>query len=286
MDIEYQFKHTPRPDPAEFRNHTHNAFELLYFLDGAGFYMVEGTPYEIRPQTLMIMRPGEMHYAAIRSDHAYRRVCVNFTEALLEDLDPTGLLLHPFYDRELGENNQYEERMVDIRFIESCLFKMDKADPMTDYGYLLMRSNLYAALCEVYKGHQCVEELELSNCASGDLMYEVIRYINQNLNADLSLPMLEKRFFISRQYLNQRFKKATGTTVWDYILTKRLIKANQLMDEGEPATAAAFASGFSDYSSFYRAYKAKFQVSPRQRGSRPSNLSSAEVVCQPPVFHK
>ena len=199
-------------------------------------------------------------------------------EALLEDLDPRGLLLHPFHDRELGENNQYEERAIDIRFIEACLLKMDKADPLTDYGYLLMRSNLYAALCEVYKGFQCVERLDLSNCASGDLMYEVIRYINQNLSADLSLPMLEKRFFISRQYLNQRFKKATGTTVWDYILTKRLILANQLMDEGEPATSAAFASGFCDYSSFYRAYKAKFQVSPRQRGKRPAGLSRTDAA--------
>ena len=277
MDIEYQFKYTPHPDPAEVRNHTHNACELLYFLDGSGQYLVEGTPYEIRPQTLMIMRPGEMHYALLRADHPYRRVCVNFTESVLESLDPTGLLLRPFHKRELGQNNQYEERTADIRFIEQCLLKMDEADLSTDYGYLLVRSNLYAALCEVYKGYQCLEQLELSNCASGDLMYEVIRYINQNLCADLSLPVLEKRFFISKQYLNQRFKQATGTTVWDYILTKRLILANQLMDEGKPATAAAFASGFSDYSSFYRAYKAKFHISPRQRGQGPMGITDTNA---------
>ena len=268
MDIEYQLKYTPRPDPAEFRIHTHNACELLYFLDGAGHYLVEGTQYEIRPHTLMIMRPGEMHCAEIRPDHPYRRIFVNFPESLIQDIDPRGLLLRPFHERELGERNQYEERMVDIRFIESCLLKMDRADLMTDYGYLVLRSNLYAALCEGYQGFQCAEQLDLANCASGDLMYEVIRYINQNLSSDLSLPLLEKRFFISRQYLNQRFKKATGTTVWDYILTKRLIMANQLMDEGLPATAAALASGFGEYSTFYRCYKAKYHVSPRQRSAQ------------------
>ena len=61
-------------------------------------------------------------------------------------------------------------------------------------------------------------------------------------------------FFISKSQLCRLFKKATGSTLWQYITIKRLTKARLMLREGEKPTKVCFACGFNDYSTFYRAY--------------------------------
>lgn len=71
-------------------------------------------------------------------------------------------------------------------------------------------------------------------------------------------------FFISKYYMNRAFKKATGTTVMDYLIYKRVIMARQLILNGHTASDAAAQSGFGDYSTFYRAYKKLMHHAPSE----------------------
>lgn len=75
--------------------------------------------------------------------------------------------------------------------------------------------------------------------------------------------MISEKFYISKSQLNRKFKRITGSTVWEYILTKRLIFAKELLQNGEHPTTVYLKSGFKDYCSFFRAYKIKFGVSPK-----------------------
>jgi len=80
--------------------------------------------------------------------------------------------------------------------------------------------------------------------------------------------LLSERFFISKNHLNRVFKNATGVTVWEYIKLKRLIMARNSIFSGTPAIIACQSSGFNDYSAFYRAYKERFGVSPKNIQSK------------------
>ena len=84
---------------------------------------------------------------------------------------------------------------------------------------------------------------------------EIIRYINQNLSAPLSLEGLAQTFYMSKNHLTAVFKRATGTTVARYILYKRMAIVRKELSIGVPAAEAASRAGFGDYSSFFRAYK-------------------------------
>ena len=75
--------------------------------------------------------------------------------------------------------------------------------------------------------------------------------------------MLAEKFYISKYYLCRAFHKATGLTVHDYIRLKRLNLARELKAEGKSISEAAMMAGFTDYSSFYRAYLKEYGVSPR-----------------------
>ena len=60
------------------------------------------------------------------------------------------------------------------------------------------------------------------------------------------------------------FKAETGSTVHAYVRQKRLLYAARLIREGTSANQAAEAAGFSDYSTFHRAFRSSFGVSPGQ----------------------
>ena len=75
---------------------------------------------------------------------------------------------------------------------------------------------------------------------------------------------LARRFFISRYYLMHRFKEVTGYTVHQYITQKRVLRAGELIRSGAPVMKAAEEAGFREYSSFLRAFRSTFHMSPRE----------------------
>ena len=61
-----------------------------------------------------------------------------------------------------------------------------------------------------------------------------------------------------------RFKDVTGYTVHQYISQKRLLRAGELIRQGVPVMKAAEQAGFSDYSTFLRAFQKTFHMSPKE----------------------
>jgi len=92
----------------------------------------------------------------------------------------------------------------------------------------------------------------------------VVNFINSNLTLDLTLDYLADRFFISKFYLSRVFKKHMNVTPHNYISQRRLFLAKQLLYKGLPPTEVYRRCGYSDYSSFFRAFREKYGFSPKQ----------------------
>ena len=93
---------------------------------------------------------------------------------------------------------------------------------------------------------------------------EILRYIAANLDADLTVSALAGRFYLSRYYLMHRFKAVTGYTIHQYISQKRLLRAGELIRSGMPVMKAAEQVGFSEYSTFLRAFRNTFHMNPKE----------------------
>ena len=97
-------------------------------------------------------------------------------------------------------------------------------------------------------------------------MSELIRYINQNAAQPLTLDQLSEVFGISKFALLHEFKAHTGVSVYQYILTRRVLLAQEMIRQGAKPRQACEESGFADYAGFYRAFKARTGMSPNQYG--------------------
>lgn len=91
---------------------------------------------------------------------------------------------------------------------------------------------------------------------------EIIHYINENLAEDLTIEALSDNFFLSKYHMMRKFKEETGYTIHSYIVSKRLLLARTLISQGTPVVKAAHMSGFTDYTTFSRAYKKQFGAPP------------------------
>ncbi len=80
----------------------------------------------------------------------------------------------------------------------------------------------------------------------------------------LSLDDLSNTFFASKYVLLREFKKYTGISIHQYLLIRRILNAQELIRSGVKPKEACIQCGFSDYSSFYRAFKARCGSSPEQ----------------------
>ena len=88
-------------------------------------------------------------------------------------------------------------------------------------------------------------------------------HINTHLADPLTVTDLAQRFYLSASWLMHRFKEVTGCSVHQYVLQKRLIHAATLIREGVPVMKAARRSGFSDYSTFLRAFRSAYGTALR-----------------------
>ena len=85
-------------------------------------------------------------------------------------------------------------------------------------------------------------------------MDDILTFINQNIDSQLSIDDLSAHFYLSSSYLCRIFKSATGFSVMEYIIYSRVLKARQLLKEGVSVQQAGEMSGFSDNSHFIRTF--------------------------------
>lgn len=271
MGALYQYRNGPLylhysldeiPNPGHFYMHVHHVYEILYIIRGKGSFYVEGKEYRISDGCYIFTRPGETHKMNIDTSVPYERIGVHFPAELLEQFDPDKRLLNVFCDRSLGTHNFFAAYDLPSG-LGTELMKL--AEPQCDdyRAKLSMSIRIGAFLLEV-SGHFERNRASLGAQASGDVIANVIEYINENLFSDFNLDSLSKMFYISKSYLERRFKQVTGSTVWDYVLIKRLFVARESILSGDPPTKVYLSCGFKDYSSFFRQYKNRFGVSPNE----------------------
>ena len=242
------------PDGNVFNFHVHDKCEIYYFISGNAEYLVEGSVYPLSKGSLLIMRPGESHCIRILGSEKYERFALNFPLNLFYTLDPKKSLTKIFTERKLGNDN---------------MFIIHGLRDIFDEMFNEMLDN-YERRLKILLGMLKILELLNSDAALRfktdhiNYSYEakILRYVNEHLLDNISVDMLSEHFSLSRSQFGRIFKKASGTSPWDYILAKRLLAAKNMISEGLTAKEAAINCGFEDYSVFYRAFVKKFGHSP------------------------
>ena len=213
--------------------HHHDFYEIYLFLNGSVEYSIESRIYRLLPGDILLIGPMELHQPRIAKDHG------------------------PY------------ERMVlwlDKRYLEQL------STPQTAYGSdVVARSCLLQLLAGLNRFALAAPARHEVEDKAGPVVAEVLHYINEHYPDELSLDLLSAKFFISKYHLSHEFHRLVGTSVYRYIIQKRLVIAKQMLANGVAPTDVYGHCGFGDYANFYRAFKAEYHISPKQFLGRAGN---------------
>src|SRR5690606_27404230 len=93
----------------------------------------------------------------------------------------------------------------------------------------------------------------------------VFEYIDENLNSDLSLETVAALAFFSPFHFHRIFKFITDETLNKYVTRRRIEKsALDLLHKNITATEISHNLGYSDISSFSKAFKKYYGLSPTE----------------------
>ena len=97
------------------------------------------------------------------------------------------------------------------------------------------------------------------------IIEQVMRYIDDHYAESITLESVASDVNMSPSYLSFLFKKLNGFTLWDYILSKRVNYARQMLTATEDLILnISLESGFNSLTNFNRVFKRITGLSPKE----------------------
>ena len=142
---------------------------------------------------------------------------------------------------------------LDSTYLQSCVNELPR--------YSKEQLQSYAALLPLMAEH--IEKHGLLSDSEQTVGQLVCRYVEKNLSHKITLADLAWQLHCSTVTLTEHFKREYGITIMQYVLQKRMEKADRMLREEETTvTQTADRCGFSDVEYFSRTFKQYYGVSP------------------------
>ncbi len=234
--------------------HIHNAYELIYFLDGDATHVIENRKYKLKRGDLIIIRPFRYHFIKIDAPARYERYNFLFDG---ERHGVEGIELIP----EEAEVINLQGNAVAEDIFRRCDLYRQSCDPST------LERLLPHLLSELfYNIHLFPQHFPEQGDSLSPLVSKALQYINDRLCTITDIKEIAEHLFVSESYLFRVFKRELHQTPKKYIMQKRLLLAQKMLFSGERPVTVSEKCGFSDYTTFYRNYVEAFGHAPSARG--------------------
>ena len=261
LEQDFRLFHIKDQTKRDFSYHYHDFHKVIIFLSGKAAYHIEGKSYYLKPWDILLVNRHAIHKPEIDFSVPYER----FVLWIRDDINSTELLrcFQKAIDRSynlIRLDSGTQEKLKQL------LYELEAALKDEKFGSELLENALFIQFM-VYVNRIFLEKqyiYDAHSYSSDSQIEELLRYINHNLTEDLSIETLARKYYLSKYHMMRKFKEETGYTIHNYIISKRLLLARTKIAEGAPVLKAARLSGFSDYTTFSRAYKKQFGAAPSQ----------------------
>ena len=244
--------------------HSHPFYEILYCRNTCGAQYLMGTQrYRLQKGDVILIPPGLSHRPLLPDSMAepYIRIVLWISREFMANIlrsFPEVLMSKTSYSVLLRTAGTPWESLEEL-FLKGAKIAQESSDEsrlLLIGNTITLLAHLRQAFLDRAAGRIKAEKPELLD--------RIMTYIEQNLSRHITLTDTAKAFYVSESTVSHIFRNKLGVSFYRFVTQRRLIAAKVLIQEGSILEQVAEQVGFSDYSSFYRAFKQEYGISPRQ----------------------
>lgn len=280
LNEDYKIFYLKDYNGVDIEYHHHEFYKIVIFISGDAQYSIEGRTYNLKPWDILLIGKNELHKCNVNTNVPYERLVI----WLKDDIETSDKYFKNLTSciKSSQERNTHLLRLREnsCNIIKNLVPKILKYNKSKDpYDIALRNSFLMQALVVLNKAYVKNRNVDVTD----DIFYDkttekIMKYINDNLQESLSIDELADEFELSKHYLMRKFKKQTGHSIHNYIIQKRLIYALELMKEKSCMYEIAETAGFNEYSTFVRAFKKNYGLSPKKYFENYNKIENLNLI--------
>ena len=235
----------------KYYTHSHPRHEIMFIVDGTVEYIVENRRHELKKGDVLLVKPELIHFAKRIISTPSTRYCIGFFPDAIQNAHMAKEIFDKGEHFTLPDTSVFCELVISLHHVISENRK--NADIFSKNIIDAMIVSLYD---EIRESNEKLPEHAPTN------LQRIISYISSNLTTIHNMEEIAEALFFSKSYLGHLFKKEMGMGIMEYIRNKKVLRAHSLILTGAKPTEIYLECGFSNYPSFFNAYKAFFGFSP------------------------
>lgn len=237
-------------------------------MQGVEHYQFDRKIFKANPKKIIVGNSHSEARVLINSRQDVKGICIDFGKTFLDtylkdlqfsDSFKTQVLEDQLFSGQLKSQSY----LLQKRIIRLCdvLEDQNNNELILEQLTILLDTYFEIQYFRYINAHKLEFSKASTRLANADYILDAQFMLNNQLDQDLHLDTLASQIGVSKFHLIRLFKKSFGLTPHQYLIEKRLNRALELLPK-MPVNEVAAAIGFSDASSFGKAFKQKFGITP------------------------
>lgn len=244
--------------------HSHNFFEVLCCRNTCGVEYLVGTKrYKLEKGDILFVAPGISHRPILPENltEPYERDIIWLSQEfvqLMADNTPG------FKEWTPPDTNLIRTSGTRWEILCDMFHAGVKEAEAKNFGWeMIVLGNTMSLIASLWRALR-FQTANQMRAEAPDLLDQVMAYIEIHMSEKITLTETAKHFYVSESTISHLFRQRLGVSFYRCVTQRRLIAAKEMIWKGYSMDRVAERVGFFDYSSFYRAFKQEFGVSPNQ----------------------
>lgn len=231
-----------------YMSHSHSFSEMFLLIDGDLDFFAAGTIFPLSQLDGIVISPdiphGKNHIHTTKLRFFVLLVSDDFFEKNNCPQYRSVFLSKENTKRKIGSDEGYKSGFLDA-YERLKKYTNDFSDTHSAIANSIIIEMLHILNNQINFAESYTENKQIR---------KIFEYIDANFKEKITLDDIADTLYLSKYHICKIFKTHVGYTIYKYITKKRLGYAKKLINEGMNITSACIEAGFSDYSSFYKAY--------------------------------
>lgn len=246
--------------------HKHSGFEIHYCNEGQGAFLTHRGKKPLVSGRITLLYAPTLHQVFSNPKKDYCRTVVELPDKLLAKvLEHLDVINHDFLPNRKTPLVQFTLSAHDHADVRRIFRQMARGlarnERSIDQRVILYLAELFYMLHDLEEPRDDIfDQVNPNDC---HLVQQVMRLKSEELNGDFTVNALARRLGVSRSHLWQTFDDVLGMSPAQYLLEQKMEHAKKQLSTGLAVTEVARACGYTELSSFSRAFKSYAGVTPR-----------------------